>query len=294
LSYIFTVYNLGGELEDSRWSGSSSCFLLSGLAISGFGIKDILWLGGFGVVSLSFEASHYIFLDSVNLSLECANFPFFSGYIIFGWGFDYGVGNLECHISALVYNLRSVLEDCRWCGGSSCFMLSGSTILGFGFNENLWLGDSGVVALNFEVYILSFGSPYSGSGYAQGICNSDCYSGNGSANGPCHSECYICTTDLNLGSGIVECLWTVGIECFLASVLENSGSGVTCRVGLGYKGGLLSLKMEPSWSEIKHILRRHEEISEANHSTLHQLSVKMGNLEQTVSNLTQCIESLET
>jgi len=49
-----------------------------------------------------------------------------------------------------------------------------------------------------------------------------------------------------LGSGIVGCLWTIGIECFLAYVLENFGSGFTCRVGLGYKGGLIGLKMEPS------------------------------------------------
>jgi hypothetical protein len=48
--------------------------------------------------------------------------------------------------------------------------------------------------------------------------------------------------------------------------------------------------MDLSWRELKQILRRHEEIFEANRSTLHQLSIKVGNMEQS---LTQRIESLE-
>jgi hypothetical protein len=49
--------------------------------------------------------------------------------------------------------------------------------------------------------------------------------------------------------------------------------------------------MDISWRELRQILRCHEEISEANHSTLHQLSVKVRDLEQS---FTQRIESLET
>lgn len=56
-------------------------------------------------------------------------------------------------------------------------------------------------------------------------------------------------------------------------------------------GLLFGHNMDPSWRELKQILHHHEEISEANRSALHQLSIKVGNLEQS---FTQSIESLES
>jgi hypothetical protein len=94
--------------------------------------------------------------------------------------------------------------------------------------------------------------------------------------------------------GSVGCLWIVGIDFFLSPVLTNSGSGLNCEVGFGYIGCLLGFKMDPTWREIKCILCRHEEIVESNNMALQQVSVKMGELEQTVSNLTLHIDDLET
>jgi hypothetical protein len=43
--------------------------------------------------------------------------------------------------------------------------------------------------------------------------------------------------------------------------------------------------MEPSWGDFKKVLRHHEEITQANSSTLHQLSSKFGDFEQALANL---------
>jgi hypothetical protein len=44
--------------------------------------------------------------------------------------------------------------------------------------------------------------------------------------------------------------------------------------------------MEPSWNNFKQVLRRHEEITQSNNSTLRYLSSKFGDLEQALANLT--------
>jgi hypothetical protein len=89
----------------------------------------------------------------------------------------------------------------------------------------------------------------------------------------------------------VGCMWIVDFFFLLSWPILG---GLSCEVRFGYSGGFFGFKMEPTWSEIKHILHRHEEISEANRSTLQLVLVKMGELEQTMENLTLCIESLET
>ena len=44
--------------------------------------------------------------------------------------------------------------------------------------------------------------------------------------------------------------------------------------------------MEPSWNDSRQVLRRHEEITQSNGSTLHHLSRKFGDFEQALANLT--------
>jgi hypothetical protein len=51
--------------------------------------------------------------------------------------------------------------------------------------------------------------------------------------------------------------------------------------------------MDPSWSDVKCILKRHEEMVEANSSGLQQVSGKLGDLDQTIAILVQCIDNLE-
>jgi hypothetical protein len=58
----------------------------------------------------------------------------------------------------------------------------------------------------------------------------------------------------------------------------------------GYIGHLTGFDMDFSWREMRQIIRRPEEILEANRSTLQPLLVKIGELEES---LTQRIESLE-
>lgn len=56
---------------------------------------------------------------------------------------------------------------------------------------------------------------------------------------------------------------------------------------------LYNARMEPTWSDFKHILRRHEEITEAHSTALQQIMARNEDLELTVTNLTQHIENLE-
>lgn len=51
--------------------------------------------------------------------------------------------------------------------------------------------------------------------------------------------------------------------------------------------------MEPSWSEIKRILRRLEDIVEGIRVQFNEISTKLNNLEQMVNALLQPIDSLE-
>ena len=51
--------------------------------------------------------------------------------------------------------------------------------------------------------------------------------------------------------------------------------------------------MEPSWSEIKHILRRHEDIFEGSKSQIGEFVVKFNNMEQMVIVLFHRTNSLD-
>jgi hypothetical protein len=59
----------------------------------------------------------------------------------------------------------------------------------------------------------------------------------------------------------------------------------------GFSGcWLLNTEMDPNWSEIKRILRRHEEISQANNSALQLILIKLGEMDQAMVSLRNLLE----
>jgi hypothetical protein len=88
--------------------------------------------------------------------------------------------------------------------------------------------------------------------------------------------------------------WSGRPDCFfLTPILVISGSWCGCGLWLISFGCLSHSKMDPSWSDMKHILCRHEEIGEANSLALQQVMTKMGELDQLLRVQIQCIDNLE-
>lgn len=136
--------------------------------------------------------------------------------------------------------------------------------------------------LNSGEFVAQPGLSFSVSGFALWKIWSGCFSG----------TALIYTSKASNRSGNMG-IWCFGsVICPSAQFSHNSICSRSVWPGyIGNRGFLLGLDMEPSWRELKQILRRSEEISEANCSALQQLMVKFGNLEQS---FTQRIERLET
>jgi hypothetical protein len=66
-----------------------------------------------------------------------------------------------------------------------------------------------------------------------------------------------------------------------------------CWDKIGNSGSHHHLIMDPSWSDMKHILRRREEIVEGNRVNFRQVLVKISEIEQIVTTLLQCMDNLE-
>jgi hypothetical protein len=92
--------------------------------------------------------------------------------------------------------------------------------------------------------------------------------------------------------------WTIG---GLLANIEHSGTVGYATIGswvfskqwtksIGKK---ICHNMDPSWSDIKCILHRHEETIEGNSVDLRQVTGKVGTLDQIVASLLQRIELLE-
>lgn len=86
----------------------------------------------------------------------------------------------------------------------------------------------------------------------------------------------------------------VFVTCYSVFSLYTLNSNLSREVGTGHigkRGYLFYSVMDISERELRKILRRHEKISEANRSALHQRSTQVRDLEQSFS---QRIERLET
>lgn len=79
-------------------------------------------------------------------------------------------------------------------------------------------------------------------------------------------------------------------DLFLASGFTKMGIGIACWI-FGSTVCLHRIRMDPSWSEIKCILQRHEEMAEASREALLQVSGNLKGVKQTVENLTSMVRN---
>jgi hypothetical protein len=82
------------------------------------------------------------------------------------------------------------------------------------------------------------------------------------------------------------------IEFHFLIVFYKSGIGDPSPTGWwGFSGcWFFNTEMDPNWSKIKRILRRHEEISQANSSALQLISIKLGEMDQAMVSLRNLLE----